>query len=63
MATERMVHLALSQKGAKVLLNTIYRARVKITEEGGDIVQAIIIDLDDQIEQPKRKKGVKKHGN
>jgi hypothetical protein len=53
---ERMVHLALSQKGAKVLLKTIYRAHVTVTEAGGDIVQAIVLDLDNQIEKPKKKK-------
>jgi len=52
---ERDVHLLLSQRAAKVLLRAIGRAHVTITEPGGDIIQAIVRDLEDQIEKPKKK--------
>lgn len=62
--TERMVHLALSQKAATTLRGEL---QVALDEEeyvvaNRSIIEAIIDDLNDQIEDKPKKKGVKKRG-
>jgi hypothetical protein len=61
---ERMVHLALSQKAATTLRSEL---QVALDEEeyvvaNRSIIEAIIGDLNDQIEDKPKKKGVKKRG-
>ena len=56
----KQIVLVLSPKAAKVLLKALGRAHVVITEPGGEIIQAIVHDLNEQIEgdqdKPKRRK-------
>lgn len=63
--TERMAQLALSQKGAKVLMTFIVKSidtsPVDLDDDEDRILAAIVQDLDDQIEtKPKKAKKVKK---
>lgn len=57
---ERMVHLALSQKAARLLGSLIAEAGVNRQPRDQEIVKAIHRDLYEQIEQPKKGK---KRGN
>jgi hypothetical protein len=59
LATERDVHLLLSQKGAKVL-NGALEVFIEEYEDIEGILAAIRRDLSDQIEQPKKKSTKKK---
>jgi hypothetical protein len=62
--TERMVHLALSQKAARLLKEVIESAILDYDddEDIGEILTLIHNDLVDQIEEKPKKKGVKKRG-
>ena len=52
---ERMVHLALSQKAAKILYDATNPDDFEESEDAQRILDAIRRDLTDQIEQPKKK--------
>jgi hypothetical protein len=53
---ERVVHLALSQKAAKLFVVVIDDAWEFYTEEQQGILHEARADLNEQIEAPKRKK-------